>query len=84
MNTRQQNSESNEEIFARFARHREQSVAPLSGKLAWAGSLLVLLVFVTASFNAHAQLPDPGMQIDPARTAVLITEEATRAIRSSR
>jgi nicotinamidase-related amidase len=74
MNTRQKNNESNEEVFARFARHREQSVAPASGKLAWVGSLLVLLVFATASFNANAQLPDPGMQIDPARTAVLITD----------
>ncbi len=84
MKTRLQNNESNEEIFARFARHREQSDAQMSGKMAWVGSLLVLLVFATASFNAHAQLPNPGMQIDPARTAVCTTEEATRAIRSSR
>jgi len=74
MNTEQKSIQSIDEIYARFVRSREQSVALLPGKLTWLGSLLVLLVLVVASFNAHAQLPNPGMQIDPARTAVLITD----------
>ena len=67
MNTGRKNIESIDEIHARFVRRREQSVVPLPGKLTWVGSLLVLLVLAVASFNAHAQLPDPGMQIDPAQ-----------------
>ena len=74
MNTERKSIQSIDEIYARFVRSREQSVAPLPGKLTWLGSLLVLLVLVVASFNAHAQLPNPGMQIDPTRTAVLITD----------
>ena len=35
-------------------------------------ALAATLIFTT--FNAHAQLPDPGMEIDPQRTAVLITD----------
>jgi nicotinamidase-related amidase len=38
------------------------------------GSLLALIILASASFNAQAQLPDPGMKIDPGRTAVLITD----------
>ncbi len=63
-----------EEAFKRFAQHREQPAAPASTRLSVLGSLLVLLVLAVASSNAHAQLPDPGMEIDPARTAVLITD----------
>ena len=63
-----------DELFARFVQYREQPVAPQSGKLAWLAGALVLLVLATASFNAHAQLPDSGMVIDPDRTAVLITD----------
>jgi len=74
MNSGRKNIESIDEIHARFERRREQSVVPVRGKLTWVGSLLVLLVLAVASFNAHAQLPNPGMQIDPARTAVLITD----------
>jgi hypothetical protein len=73
-----------EEAFERFAQHREQPAAPASTRLGVLGSLLVLLVLAVASSNAHAQLPDPGMEIDPARTAVLITEDATAAIRSAK
>jgi len=63
-----------DELFSRFVQYREQPVAPQSGKLAWLAGALVLLVLATASFNAHAQLPDSGMVIDPDRTAVLITD----------
>jgi hypothetical protein len=36
----------------------------------------VLAVFLLAivSYNSYAQLPDPGMQIVPGRTAILITD----------
>ena len=95
MNTELKSIQSIDEIYARFVRSREQSVAPLPRKLAWVGSLLVLLVLAVASFNAHAQLPNPGMQIDPARTAALVnfrfianavwtTDEATQAISASK
>ena len=40
----------------------------------WMGILLALIIVAVASFNAHAQLPDPGMEIVPGRTAVLITD----------
>ena len=69
-----------DEIHDRFMRQRHQTTAAVSLKWRWVGSLLVLLVLLIASVNTHAQLPDPGMQIDPARTAVLITA----ANRSSR
>jgi nicotinamidase-related amidase len=36
--------------------------------------LFAAALFVTLSFTAQAQLPDPGMEIDPERTAVLITD----------
>jgi nicotinamidase-related amidase len=36
--------------------------------------LFAAALFVTLSFTAQAQLPDPGMEIDPQRTAVLITD----------
>ena len=58
-----------EDLFDRFASRSEEPVERLKGTLAWLGSFLVLLVLAVASFNAHAQLPDPGMTIDPARTA---------------
>jgi len=63
-----------EELQARFMKNREEPTSKAGGKLTWLGSLLALLLLTAASFNAHAQLPDPGMQIDPARTAVLITD----------
>jgi len=63
-----------EEAMERFAQHREQPAEPASTRLSLLGGLLVLLVLALASFNAQAQLPDPGMQIDPARTAVVITD----------
>ncbi|MFC1689002.1 hypothetical protein ACFL07_05005 [Pseudomonadota bacterium] len=69
-----------EEQFARFAESREHSMPPVSGKLKLVGVLLVLLVLAAASSNAHAQLPDPGMEIDPSRTAVLITDQAVQKI----
>jgi nicotinamidase-related amidase len=74
VNNSQQKIESIEEIYARFLKNRQQDIAPAAGKLTWLGGLVVLLVLGIASSNAHAQLPDPGMQIDPARTAVLITD----------
>jgi len=74
MSTGRKHIESIDELHARFVRKREQSAPSLAGKLTWVGSLLVLLVLAVASFNAHAQLPNPGMQIGPARTAVLITD----------
>lgn len=63
-----------EEAFERFAQHREPPAARASTRLSIVGSLLVLLVLAIASSNAHAQLPNPGMEIDPVRTAVLITD----------
>ncbi len=95
MSTGRKHIESIDDLHARFVRRREQSSPPLAGKLTWLGSLLVLLVLAVASFNAHAQLPNPGMQIDPARTAALVnfrfiantvwaTNEATQAIRASK
>ena len=63
-----------DDIHDRFMRHRHQATTEVSLKWRWAGSLLVLVVLLMASVNTHAQLPDPGMQIDPARTAVLITD----------
>jgi nicotinamidase-related amidase len=36
--------------------------------------LFGLIVLTTASFGAQADLPDPGMEIVPGRTAVLITD----------
>ena len=36
--------------------------------------LATILAAIDLYGAAHAQLPDPGMQIDPARTAVLITD----------
>ena len=63
-----------DDVHDRFMRHRHQATTEVSLKWRWVGSLLVLLVLLVASVNTHAQLPDPGMQIDPARTAVLITD----------
>ena len=63
-----------DDIHDRFLRQRHQSTTEVSLKWRWVGSLLVLVVLLMASVNTHAQLPDPGMQIDPARTAVLITD----------
>ena len=37
-------------------------------------SLLVTLFLLTASATAQAQLPDPGMEIDLSRTAIVITD----------
>jgi nicotinamidase-related amidase len=36
--------------------------------------VLAVLLLATVSYNAYAQLPDPGMQIVPGRTAILITD----------
>jgi nicotinamidase-related amidase len=36
--------------------------------------LFAITLFLLLSATTHAQLPDPGMQIDPQRTAVLITD----------
>ena len=33
-----------------------------------------ITLLIVLSFTAQAQLPDPGMDIDPVRTAVLITD----------
>ncbi len=74
VNNSQQKTESIEEIYKRFLKNRQQDIAPAAGKLTWLGGLVVLFVLGIASSNAHAQLPDPGMQIDPARTTVLITD----------
>ena len=63
-----------EGAFERYAERREHYRPPVSGRMKLVGVLLVLLVLGFASSNAHAQLPDPGMEIDPARTAVLITD----------
>jgi nicotinamidase-related amidase len=63
-----------EKVFERFAQSRVHYTAPVSGRMSLAGAFLVLLVLAIASFDAHAQLPDPGMEIDPSRTAVLITD----------
>ena len=63
-----------EAAFERFAKHREQPSAPASTGLSMLGGLLVLMLLAMASSNANAQLPDPGMEIDPARTAILITD----------
>jgi nicotinamidase-related amidase len=63
-----------EGAFERYAERREHYRPPVSGRMKLVGVLLVLLVLGFASSNAHAQLPVPGMQIDPARTAVLITD----------
>jgi len=63
-----------EKAFERFAQYREQPTVQVSTRLSLLGNLLVLLLLAVASSNANAQLPDPGMQIDPARTAVLITD----------
>ena len=38
----------------------------------WDGMAALLLI--TLSYTAHAQLPDPGMEVVPGRTAVLITD----------
>ncbi len=87
MNTAQQNFESIKpgsrglatyepdigEIHSRRASYKEHANSA-SGKFSWAGSLLALAVLATASFKAQAQLPDPGMEIEPGRTAVLITD----------
>ncbi|MDT8321847.1 MAG: cysteine hydrolase [Xanthomonadales bacterium] len=35
---------------------------------------MVLLAALVASFNALAQLPDPGMEVDSSRTALVITD----------
>jgi hypothetical protein len=59
-----------EEAMERFAQHREHPAEQASTRLSLLGGLLVLLVLAVASFNAHAQLPDPGMQIDPDRICV--------------
>ena len=63
-----------EEFHSRVIDNSEQSAVPASSKLIWIGSLLTLLILATASFSAQAQLPDPGMQIETGRTAVLITD----------
>jgi len=70
----EQNPEDIEKAFERFAESREHYMPPASGGMKLVGVLLVLLVLGFASSNAHAQLPDPGMEIDPVRTAVLITD----------
>ena len=36
--------------------------------------VLAVLLLAIVSYNAYAQLPDPGMQIVPGRTAILITD----------
>lgn len=48
--------------------NRLSVVEPRSWAIALAAALTV------ASFSAQAQLPDPGLEIDPARTAILITD----------
>ena len=48
-------------------------VKPISIKLRLRDVLAVLLLAVV-SYNAYAQLPDPGMEIVPGRTAILITD----------
>jgi len=63
-----------EEAMERFADHRGPVSIQVSTGAKVAGVFLVFLVLIVASFNANAQLPDPGMQIDPLRTAVLITD----------
>ena len=70
----EQNPKAIEEAFERYAERREHYRPPVSARMKLVGVLLVLLVLGFASSNAHAQLPDPGMEIDPARTAVLITD----------
>jgi nicotinamidase-related amidase len=62
------------EAMERFADHRGPESVQVSTGAKVAGIFLVFLVLIVASFNANAQLPDPGMQIDPLRTAVLITD----------
>jgi hypothetical protein len=90
MNSGQKNIESIDEVHARFVRRREQSVAPLSGKLTWVGSLLVLLVLAVASFNAAAQVAEgDGYQAALVNfrfiaNTVWTTKEATQAIRESK
>jgi len=36
--------------------------------------LVAVLLLAVVSYNAYAQLPDPGMEIVPGRTAILITD----------
>jgi len=43
-------------------------------RLSRAVAILALVGGLGLVLNVHAQLPDPGMQIDPQRTAVLITD----------
>ena len=73
-----------EDLFDRFASRSEEPVERLKGTLAWLGSFLVLLVLAVASFNAHAQLPDPGMTIDPARTAGQPVFKVNQQLRNQR
>jgi len=43
-------------------------------QIKFAGRIIALALLAATSFTAHAQLPDPGMEIDHGRTAVLITD----------
>jgi len=63
-----------EKMLEEYMQRRGPTEPPVSGRLSIFGSLLALVVMLFASFNTHAQLPDPGMQIVPGRTAVLITD----------
>ena len=62
-----------EDIQTRRSSYKEKTRSA-SSKFSWAGSLFALAVLGTASLKAQAQLPDPGMEIVPGRTAVLITD----------
>ena len=42
--------------------------------------LMAVLLLTIVSYNAYAQLPDPGMEIVPGRTAILITQQAVQNI----
>ena len=57
--------------------------------------VLAALLLVTLSITTHAQLPDPGMEITPGRTAALVnfryiantvwtTEQAVQKIEASK
>ena len=48
-------------------------VQPMSVKPRLRDALAILLLAIV-SYNTYAQLPDPGMQIVPGRTAILITD----------
>jgi hypothetical protein len=65
-----------EEFLARFVKKRTEHDSEAGNGLTWVGIVMMLLILTAASFNARAQLPDPGMQIDPLR---IITIRPTMA-----